>query len=188
MVSMACNIGETDLNLAALIRGGDSRAFDTLFTRYYAPLCRYSMRFVNSRDVSEDIAQEVLIRIWIHRDRWFPESSVRCFLERAVKNASIDYLRRLRLKESREECDSEPLTGSLVDEVEKREVYQHVMEAVSLLPEGSRTIFFLSRDEGLTYQEIAERLCVSVKTVETQMGRALRALRKCVGELSEVIR
>lgn len=179
--------GETDMQLANLIRDGDSEAFDALFLRYYIPLCHLSSRILKTVDASEDVTQDVFLRIWTGRANWVLTVSVRAFLERAVRNASIDYIRHARYAESFKDVETE-LTSprDMVSEIESKNALTAANEAISTLPEGSRTIFLLSRVDGLTYAQISERLGISVKTVETQMGRALKELRKQMIELTRI--
>lgn len=174
------------MELAALIRNGNPKALDKLFLRYYTSLCRLSVRMVNSIDAAEDIVQDVFLRIWTDRADWSPHVSVLGFLERAVRNASIDHVRHARFLSR--ECDVEERPGphDTAAETESREALKHVQDVISLLPDGSRTIFLLSRAEGLTYAQISRKLGISIKTVETQMGRALKELRKRMTEFVEL--
>ena len=177
---------ETDLRLANLIRDGDSRAFDRLFLRYYTPLCHLAARIVKSVDISEDIVQGVFFRIWVGRASFVADVSIRAFLERAIKNAALDHVRHMRFIEPGHDVENDPGTEDLAVEIENKAALQLVEEAISTLPEGSRTIFLLSRIEGLTYAQISARLGISKKTVETQMGRALKVLRNCLPEYADV--
>ncbi len=116
------------------------------------------------------------------RAEWVPDVSVRAYLHKAVRNTALNYLKHLQVITSWSAQQPESSAGDVVDEVTNRELLIALHEAIELLPEGSRTIFLLNRDEGLTYAEIAEVLNISKKTVETQMGRALKALRRHIME------
>jgi len=153
-----------------------------LFRKYYSPLCDFVMRIVKSRDATEDIVQEVFARLWIDRTDWFPEISVRAYLHKAVRNTALNYLKHLQVITSWSARQPEVSGGDIVEEVANRELLTAIQEAIDRLPDGSRTIFLLNREEGLTYTEIADVLNISKKTVETQMGRALKALRRYVME------
>lgn len=173
---------ESDSQLADEIRKGNALAFDALFRRYYSSLCDSVLRIVRSHDSSEDIVQEVFARLWIDRGDWFPEVSVRAYLHKAVRNTALNYLKHLHVVTSWSGSQPESLGGDVVEEVANRELLATLQQAIEHLPEGSRTIFLLSREEGLTYAEIADVLSISQKTVETQMGRALKALRHSILE------
>ncbi len=173
---------ESDSQLADQIRKGNASAFDDLFRKYYSSLCDSVLRIVRTRDATEDIVQEVFARLWIDRVDWFPEISVRAYLNKAVRNTALNYLKHLHVVTSWSESQTESSGGDLFEEVANRERLAALQQAIELLPEGSRTIFLLSREEGLTYAEIADVLNISQKTVETQMGRALKALRRSILE------
>jgi RNA polymerase sigma-70 factor (ECF subfamily) len=148
---------------------------EQLFRQYYAPLCSYAVSIVGAEDVAEDIVQLLFIQLWEtgkYREIKEPER----FLLKAVKFRCIDYLRRNRV---RNELLSENLFDTRVEPLEIREediepLFQYL---AAKLPEKTKQVFLLSRQSGLTYKEIAEELSISVKTVENQMGRALRILR-----------
>ena len=173
---------ESDSQLSDEIRKGNGAAFDRLFRKYYSPLCDFVTRIVKSQDATEDIVQEVFARLWIDRAEWLPEISVRAYLHKAVRNTALNYLKHLQVITSWSSKQSEISGGDVAEEVANRELLSALHEAIEHLPEGSRTIFLLNREEGLTYTEIADVLNISKKTVETQMGRALKALRRCVTE------
>ena len=172
----------TDLQLACLIASGDTDAFDALFRKYYAHLCDLAFRFVKSHDATEDIVQQIFVRIWTYHSQWLPAVSVRAYLERAVRNSALNYIKHTQLLMTAFENEPERGTGDVVEELDKRATLRRVSEAVDILPERCRTVFLLSRERGLTYAEISAELGISKKTVETQMGRALKVLRKCLGE------
>jgi RNA polymerase sigma-70 factor (ECF subfamily) len=173
---------ESDSQLADEIRRGNGAAFDRLFRKYYSPLCDFVMRIVKSHDATEDIVQEVFARLWIDRSDWIPEISVRAYLHKAVRNTALNYLKHLQVITSWSSKQPETYSNDVVEEVANRELLSALQEAIEQLPDGSRTIFLLSREEGLTYTEIADVLNISKKTVETQMGRALKTLRRHVLE------
>ena len=179
---------ETDLMLVELIRQGDSKAFDRFFLRHYTALCHLTARIVRSVDTSEDIVQGVFFRLWVGRSRLYIDTSIRAFLERSVKNAALDHLRHMSFIDPDHDLENDPNAGDFVIDIENRAVLSIVEEAIASLPDGSRTIFLLSRIEGFTYEQISVKLGISLKTVETQMGRALKALRKSILDFSEVQR
>lgn len=173
---------ESDSQLAHGIRKGNATAFDELFRKYYSLLCDSVLRIVKSHDAAEDIVQEVFARLWIDRAEWYPDISVRGYLHKAVRNTALNYMKHLHVVTNWSESQPETFGGDVAEEVANRELLTTLQQAIQLLPEGSRTIFLLNREEGLTYAEIANVLSISPKTVETQMGRALKALRKHVLE------
>lgn len=171
---------ESDSRLADEIRLGNGLAFDDLFRKYYSSLCDFVLRIVKSRDATEDIVQEVFARLWIDRAEWFPEVSVKAYLHKAVRNTALNYLKHLHVVTSWSQNQPESTVGDIIEDIANREMLAALRKAIEELPEGSKTVFLLSREEGLTYAEIADVLNISPKTVETQMGRALKALRRSV--------
>jgi RNA polymerase sigma-70 factor, ECF subfamily len=165
--------------LTRRIRAGETSAFETLFHAHYGELCSFVRAQVGSADVAEEIVQDVLLRVWHNRSRLDPHQSLRQYLYRAARNHALNFLKRRRL-ETHWQSASNPTTQNApaADEaVREHELSTAIGQAVAALPERCRLIFLMSRDQGLSYTEIADVLGLSVKTVETQMGRALKALR-----------
>ena len=144
----------------------------------HSALCAYAYRYVRSRETAEEVVQDVLFRVWCRRDR-MTEVELIPYIYRSVANGAISRVRAERTMHTRdlqlerepaqsEGPDQEPAAGDL--ELEAR-------RAIEALPERTRLVFLLSRDAGLTYVAIAERLGISPKTVENQIVRALRLLR-----------
>jgi RNA polymerase sigma-70 factor (ECF subfamily) len=165
--------------LTARIRAGDASAFQTLFRTHYGELCSFVHTQVGSADIAEEIVQDVLLRVWHNRSRLDPQQSLRPYLYRAARNHAINHLKRRRLEEHWQQLSAtaSPAATSTDDAVRVHELSDAIGHAVAALPERCRLIFQMSRDQGLSYAEIAAVLGISVKTVETQMGRALKALR-----------
>jgi RNA polymerase sigma-70 factor (ECF subfamily) len=163
------------------IRAGDASAFEALFHAYHAPLCSLAYRYLAARDLAEEIVQEVFLVIWERRQSWQVRSSVKSYLCTAVRNAALSYLRHERVVR-RTESDIRHLqqaSSSRPDlDALEAETVAAVQEAVSRLPHRCRLVFTLHREQGLTYAEVAEVLGISPRTVEVQIGRALKSLRK----------
>jgi RNA polymerase sigma-70 factor, ECF subfamily len=170
------------------IRNDDRDAFETLFRRYYIELCHFVQRYVNEPAICEDLIQELFLRLWLHRNKWELKGSVKAYLYKSAQNKAFDYFRHKKI-ESEIEWESYKLEylqqESQQEQVIDEELLAAVHKAVNKLPERMKQIFTLSRDDGLSYPEIADVLELSVKTVETQMGRALKSLRQ---QLSDYFR
>jgi len=135
---------------------------------------------VRKLEIAEEIVQDVFYNVWKNRESIRITQSWKSYLYRSVYNNSMMYLRKKRREVSLEEGLFPEKEGNSPDpfqELEFNEVSAVVSETISSLPERTREIFLLNRQEGLKYREIAERLSISVKTVEANMGRALKALR-----------
>jgi RNA polymerase sigma-70 factor (ECF subfamily) len=170
----------------------DRQAFEALFRGHYASLCEYVYPIVRSREVTEELVQDLFVRLWERRARAAPESLAESYLYRAARNRALGYLRRERVarrwaEHVRRGADVEPhaLTGDT--ELGGRELAAAVERAIDALPERCRLIFLMSRQQGLSYGEIARSLNVSLSTVETQMSRALKRLRQQLAPFLSVI-
>lgn len=162
------------------IKGGDQFAIKELFRRYYGGLCRFTYRFVRSKDDVEDIVESAFEKLWLNRERLDSSKSIRAFLFKSVKNRAYDYLReKANDLVSLEAGQIETRSGSdPVKDLVDQDLAKAISEAVEALPKKCKIVFTLSRQEGLTYAEIAEVLGISERTVENQVSRAFRHLRK----------
>lgn len=156
----------------------DREAFKKLFTDFFAPLCVYAQRYVENRNISEDIVQDVFFSIWKNRKNLDIRTSTRNFLITSVKNSCIDSLRRKEVEsrymavqaDNMNEADTEDLYA--ISELEEA-----INKALEKLPDKIRLVFEMSRFQELTYAEIAQKQDISVKTVEAYMTKALKQLR-----------
>ncbi len=174
-----------DHNLFQEVAAGNFAAFENLFKQYYHPLCAHALSYSGSHAAAEDAVSEVFARIWEKKAQLKIETSVKSYLYRAVGNQCIDTLRKVyhkktHLSEDMSAYQHHACTDDMASMAETKELAQHIEAAVRRLPKQCGIIFRLSRESGLKYQEIANRLNISVKTVETQMGRAFKALRNAV--------
>lgn len=159
---------------------GEEYAFKKVFLRYYEPLCNFCWRYVKSKAISEDLVQEVFANLWKLRNTLDPNRSISVYLFQAVKNKAQDYLDHqevIRRYETDHRHDKEGFTTQTKIRQEDEEFIKAAREAIDNLPCRSQQVYILHREEGLTYREIAEVMEISVKTVESQMSRALDMLR-----------
>jgi RNA polymerase sigma-70 factor, ECF subfamily len=155
-------------------------AFEKVFKRYYKALHSYAYTIVKNEDVADDMVQQVFYRMWNSAERVNIQSSIAAYLYRAVYNESLNYIKHQKIvvahqKETAPHMKSERDTAA--GKIINKELEQKLRQALNALPEQCRTVFQLSRFENLKYQEIAEQLGISVKTVENQMGKALKIMR-----------
>jgi RNA polymerase sigma-70 factor (ECF subfamily) len=162
------------------LRNDDQTALQELFNSSYLPVCTTIKRFIQDHALVEDLAQEVFVRFWEKRHSLQINSSLHGYLRRMAINEALGYLRRNRLYT--EDIDAQPDVGGKTPDVEKQllhsELEGQIRAAIDKLPPRCRTVFQLSRYEEMTYQEIADKMDISIKTVENQMGKALRVLRE----------
>ena len=169
-----------DAELVRRLKAGDERALEALFSAHYGMLCGVVRRIVFAPDVAEELVQDVFYKLWSKRQD-LEIDALKTYLYRAARNTALNHLRRQKLEQAfgeREAAKGEPATVEATDDgAAEGEVAAAVRAAVGRLPMRCREIFLMSRDGGLTYQQIATELGISIKTVETQMGRALKSLR-----------
>ena len=161
--------------LLAQIRSGDSQAFEQLFRRYAEPLYDCAYGYVGSRDVAQEVVQQLFVTLWERRRVWQVSGTVVTYLYRAVRNGSLNALRddRRRVPLKERVCEA----PGIEQELEAADLARAVARIVTRLPERCREVFRLNRYHHLTYAEVAQVLNLSVKTVELHMARALRELR-----------
>jgi len=171
-----------DRDLQDRLRQGDHAAFDTLFRATYGQLVGVTQSVVRDHAVAEEIVQDVLLELWRRREDLVVEDSLRAYLFRAARNRALNHLRHAAV-----ERRGEPYArgdASVLPRADARvsasEINVALKRAVAELPERCREIFELSRVHGLKYSEIAQTLGISIKTVEAQMGKALRLLREAL--------
>jgi len=170
-----------DREMLERLRSGDNDAFDTLFRAHYPDLVGFAESILRERASAEDVAQEVMLELWRRREQIQPETSVRAYLFRATRNRALNQIRHARVAARVEpeiiasRPDLAPPADRDIVETELRHAFNRAMKK---LPERCREVFELSRVEGLKYAEIAQVLDISVKTVEAQMGKALRVMRE----------
>lgn len=154
--------------------------FEELFNTHYSNLCAYANNFLKDVDASEEVVQEVLFKLWTNRESIIINSSVQSYLFRAVRNASLNLLKHVNIREdykAQHEYEREDVLSS-EDEMIVSELDQKIRTAIDQLPMERKKVFILSRYDGLKYKEIADKLNISVSTVENQMVKALKFLRE----------
>jgi RNA polymerase sigma-70 factor, ECF subfamily len=156
----------------------DEKDFRVFYDEHYTNLCRAAYRILRDKDASREVTQEVFIEVW-NRKNWREFDSAKAYLYVAVYNRSIKFIgkgKRLVSDEFMPNTKEEQISP-----VEQNELEQIVAEGINNLPEKCKEIFILSREEEMTYQQIATHLGLSIKTVENQMGIALKKLRDHLG-------
>lgn len=179
-----------DRQLARAIRGGSTKAFEQFFRKYHKKLVRFAYTYVHSVPVAEDLVQESFLKVWERRTSLDPEDSVRAYLYQAVRNGALDYKKHQEVEQKNLPRFRHLQDTSTVIEValkEDKAFVEAVHQAIDNLPDRARQVYQLSRTDGLTYKEIAEVMGISVKTVESQMSRSLKILRKSLIDFLPVL-
>lgn len=167
-----------ELTWLRLLKQGDVRGFDALF-RYYSPrLYRFAYTYLRDRAASEEIVQDCFMKVWEKRADLREDVPAKGYLFTIAHNAILNQIRQQRRHQQYETgmrvaSPSEAVPGSPVEYAELEQVY---LTALDKLPPKRRQVFMMSRQQGLSYAEIARELNLSVKTVETQIAQALKFL------------
>lgn len=167
----------TNTNIFDSIKKGDESAFNQLFYKYYVSLCFFSYNFTKDMDLSRSITQQVFVDIWIKRGKININHSVKSYLYQSVKHKTIDFMRQRNKSLSINGKFEIPMEEPFHDLIHEAEIQELLNTSINKLPKKCREIFLLCRFEELKYKDIAEKLNISVKTVEMQMGIALKKLR-----------
>ncbi|TGE20302.1 RNA polymerase sigma-70 factor [Hymenobacter aquaticus] len=165
----------------AHLRETDAEAFmEVLFKEFYRPLGNVIQRVVHDRDATEDLLQDVFLRIWNGRATLVISTTYRAYLYRAALNAALRYQERGQRQVAWDDAPpaAEPRTDDALHALYQQEAEDSVEAALARLPPQCRVVFTMSRYDEMSYQQIAETLDISPKTVENQMGKALRIMRQ----------
>jgi RNA polymerase sigma-70 factor (family 1) len=170
------------------IQLGDQAAFKEYYHAQFFRLYQFAYSFVRTKEVSEEIVNDVFMALWQKREQLFTIININVYLYVAVKNASLNHLRKNNIKVPLSLDDLSVDHFPLVPDPEllltQRELQQHIREAIEQLPPRCRLIFKLVKEDGLSYKEVGSILDVSVKTVDTQLYLALKKLAAILQPLS----
>jgi RNA polymerase sigma-70 factor (family 1) len=162
------------------IRSGDATIFKELFFQYYPALVIFAGRYIKQEDAAKDIVQNVFVKIYERRSKILLHSDIKYYLYKAVYNECVTEARRVATQKKHLGIvqKSEPGILSFDEGVEQTENERKLLLAIEKLPLKCKEILIMSKLEGMTNHEIARQLDLSKRTVETQISRALKKLRK----------
>ena len=167
-----------ELSIEAL-KGGQIKAFEMFFRQHYNHLCNYANSFIKDRDEAEEIVQNAFSSLWEKRQSLNITSSVKSYMFSMVHNRCLNFIKHEKVKKKHASEMLNVMQEANEDSsLQANELERRVFKALQTLPEKCRMVFKLSRFEELKYVEIAERMNISVKTVENQMGKALKLMRE----------
>jgi RNA polymerase sigma-19 factor, ECF subfamily len=169
-----------DEQMAVLLSKRDEAAFEQVFKTYYKNLHAYAFTMLKDEDEAEEMVQQVFFKLWERSENLSFSGPIAAYLYRAVHNESLNFLKHQKVKVGHQlhvaysmKNKTEHGQGKMM----RKELENKFREALNELPEQCRTVFQLSRFEDMKYKEIADKLDISVKTVENHMGKALKLLR-----------
>src|SRR5438105_4040790 len=183
----SCFTNEPETSAAELvwvdrIRAGDVDAFEALYRRYWQRLYAFAFRYVRSKEDAEEVVQDVFFRIWRGRADWVPAGAVRNYVYCAVRNAARDRLERVAVARRwggrGHVGQGAAAAAAIQSELEAAEFVAAVQRALDELPPKRSAVCKLRLIDELSYAQIADRLGIREKTVETQLARGLKFLRE----------
>ena len=179
-----------DTDIFVKIKEGNIQVFESVFKEYYQRLCDFARQYCNDMSTAEEVVQDVFYQIWNKKDKLNITTSFKAYIYKSVRNNCLQIIRKKNLNQKY--IDYKKHTGNFVsrspvDDLNAKELSKIINKALEALPERCRTIFEMSRVEGLKYQEIANELSISIKTVEANMGKALKHFRNNLKEYMEII-
>jgi RNA polymerase sigma-70 factor, ECF subfamily len=175
------NFTTNDKELILSIKSGSELAFSTLFYRYHQKLFFFSLKVLKSNDLSEEIVQNTFIRIWTTKERIDEELNFESYLFKIAKNLIIDHLRKAateRAHINQVGASQQTYANDTEDIVNYNELKEISNEIVETMPDQQRTIFKMSREQGLSHDEIAQKMGISINTVKVHVYNSLKYIRK----------
>jgi len=164
------------------IKEGDVKAFERIFRHYFTPLYLFAFSLTGQKETSEEIVQDIFYIIWKDREKIQILQSVKSYLYKAVKNRSLQYFEHQHVEAVYQERlmqqTGSPAEATPDEMLTYKELEDVLKQTLNRLPERCRHIFYMHRMNGQKYKEIAATLSISVKTVEADMTKAYRMLRK----------
>ncbi|NJO89469.1 MAG: RNA polymerase sigma-70 factor [Chloroflexia bacterium] len=169
------------LSVTKNIKHLDKTAFEKLFREYFVPLTAFAKKYVGDVDSAKEIVHDVFVNLWTKRETIDLEKAVKSYLYTSAYNRSLNYIRdhkKFNSNVSVEDNFSKASDWNFENNIDALELEEKINRVINSLPEKCKEVFLMSRFEGLKYQEIADKLNISVKTVEAQMSKALKALKE----------
>ena len=173
------------------VKAGDQKAFEQLFSIYFARLNDFAKNVVRDDVISQDIVQEVFVKVW-ESSAEIESINMEAFLFRLVRNRCIDYIKHIKVVNNRmqevnisskyEELYRIDFIGNEPYVLIEQELKAKIERTIQGLPERCREVFIMSRMDGLKNKEIAEKLDINIKNVERHISRAMQSFRQNFSE------
>ncbi len=163
------------------LKEGSVDAFNLCYDLYFRALCSYANLIVRQSEIAEEITQNIFMEIWMNRDKIPEHSSFKAYILTAVRNDCLDHLKHKKTVEKYNELlvkNKSLAYDDIFNQLIDNDLQKYLNSAIQKLPEQCRKVFLMSRFHYNSYKEIADKLNISVKTVENQIGKALKIVRK----------
>ena len=171
--------------LVARIRDDNKDAFKSLYDSYGKKIYYFSLRFLGSSEEAEDLVQTVFINLWMNRKILDERQEIRSYIYKSAVNSIYNIIKRRSVRARYSETairEGEPFADTTLEKVVGRDLEELLNSIIENLPEQQRQVFRLSRTECMTHEEIANKLGISLRTVENHIYRALKVIRKKLGD------
>lgn len=170
-----------DILLLKLIQSKDEQAFKYLFDTYFVPLCRYAHLYLENHEDGEELVLDIFMYVWEHGHQINLTLSLKSYLFQMAHNRCLNYIRDRKSTISLDEAVN-VMNEETTSMLEIEELNHLIQEAICELPDKCREIFLSSREKDMTNQEIADEMDISVKTVEAQITKALKRIKKFLND------
>lgn len=184
-------ITDSDKVKLLALKQGDEKVFESVFKDFYAPLCLHARRYLIDSDVAEEVVQDMFFKMWERRDTLAINTSLAAYLFKSITNHALNHIKYQRHAQKYQEFigfrTDENIAISPHDALVHNDLERQLLGAIKLMPDRRKMIFEMSRLEGLRYNEIAEKLGISIKTVEIQMSKALEFMREKLSDYLPVL-
>lgn len=168
------------------LQHGDKKMFEAVFKSYYACLIRYAYSILNDYDSSEEVVQDLFFRLWHNRKKLSITSTLKGYLYTSTRNSCIHHINHNKVIKNHVASvlnNNETMNDQVNEGIYYSELLLAVETVLGSLPERAAKIFEMNRFEGKTYNDIANILSISVKTVEADMGKALKVFRQAFSKI-----
>ena len=180
-------INYSDPELISLWKNGDEIAFECLYRRYVLYLTNIAIKKTSSIDIAKDCVQEVFLSIYHRKNELQTTISLKAYLYKALQHKIYNHYQKLLARTKHEQAATLNLSivgNYLNDELDSKDLEKVIQEVISIMPPQCRRVFLLSREENLSYKDIAKQLNISINTVDQHIRKALRILKNSVGKMA----
>lgn len=181
----------TNPKIIQLHQGLDEKSFEQIFRTHFNSLCIFARKYIKDTDVCKEIVQNVFVLIWEKRATIDLQKNIKSYLFSAVYSRCMNHIRDHKKFDGNATEHIEVLNKKDDQDIEQQmheaDLNSRIQQAIESLPEKCREVFQLNRMEGLKYKEIAEKLGISIKTVENQVSKALKVLRVQLSDYIKIL-
>lgn len=170
------------------LKSGDVDVYECIFKEYYRPLVVFALKYINNAETAREIVQDFFVKLYEKRHSVNIDTSLKSYLYKSVYNACLNYISQNEMRNRHFKNMALQTEDSVIDDqVAAVELQNRIYECIESMPEQCKKIFKMNRFEGLRNEQIAHKLNLSKRTVETQISKALRILRKKLNDYVSVI-